>query len=67
MKAKIDELETNSTIKNIRDLYRDISDFKRCFQRRTNTVRDEDDDLVIGGGTYSRASSALAECQITTF
>ena len=65
MKAKIDELETNS--RTIRDLYRGICDFKRCFQRRTNTVRDEDDDLVIGGGTYSRASSALAECQITTF
>jgi len=28
-KAKIDELETNSKIKNIRDLYRDISDVKK--------------------------------------
>jgi hypothetical protein len=28
-KAKIEELETNSKIKNIRDLYRDISDFKK--------------------------------------
>jgi hypothetical protein len=28
-KAKIDELETNSMIKNVRDLYRDISDVKK--------------------------------------
>jgi hypothetical protein len=27
LKAKIDELESNSKIKNIRDLYRDIIDF----------------------------------------
>jgi hypothetical protein len=27
LKTKIKELETNSKIKNIRDLYRDISDF----------------------------------------
>jgi dsDNA-specific endonuclease/ATPase MutS2 len=29
LKAKIDELEINSKIKNIRDLYRGISDFKK--------------------------------------
>jgi hypothetical protein len=28
MKPKIDEIETNSNIKNIRDLYRGINDFK---------------------------------------
>jgi len=28
LKAKIDELETNSKTKNIRDLYRGINDFK---------------------------------------
>jgi hypothetical protein len=28
LKAKIEELETNSTIKNFRDLYGDIIDFK---------------------------------------
>jgi hypothetical protein len=28
LKAKIDELETNSKIKNIRDLYKHIIDFK---------------------------------------
>jgi len=32
LKAKIEELETNSKIKNIRDLYRVISDFKKGYQ-----------------------------------
>jgi hypothetical protein len=29
MKAKIEELETNSKLKNVRDLYRGINDFKK--------------------------------------
>jgi hypothetical protein len=45
-KAKIEELETNSKIKNIRDLYRGINDFKKCYQHRTNIVKDERGDLV---------------------
>jgi len=32
LKAKIEELETNIKIKNIRDLYRDINDFKKGYQ-----------------------------------
>jgi SLT domain-containing protein len=32
LKAKIDEFETNNKIKNIRDLYRGISDFKKVYQ-----------------------------------
>ena len=31
LKAKIDELETNNKIKNIRDLYRGINDFKEVL------------------------------------
>jgi len=46
LKSKIEELETNSKIKNIRDLYRDISDFKKGYQPRTNIVKDEKGDLV---------------------
>ncbi len=42
LKAKIEELETNSKIKNIRG----ISDFKKGYQRRTNVVKDEKSDLV---------------------
>ena len=36
LKAKINELEINSRIKNIRDLYKGISDFKTGYQPRTN-------------------------------
>ena len=46
LKAKIEELETNSKIKNIRDLYRGINDFKKCYQPRTNIVKYEKGDLV---------------------
>ena len=46
LKAKIEELETNSKINNIRDLYRGISDFKKGYQPRTNIVKDDKGDLV---------------------
>jgi len=46
LKAEIDERETDSKIKNIRDLYRGISDFKKGYQPRTNIVKDEKGDLV---------------------
>ena len=46
LKAKIEELETNSKIKNIRDLYRGINDFKKGYQPRTNVVKEEKGDLV---------------------
>ena len=38
--------ETNSKTKNIRDLYRNISDFKKDYQPSTNIVKDEKGDLV---------------------
>jgi len=34
LEDKIDELETNSKMKNIRDVYRDITDFKNGYQPR---------------------------------
>jgi hypothetical protein len=48
LKAKIDVLETNSKIKKIRDLCRDISDFKKGYQPRTNTVHDDKGDVLRG-------------------
>ena len=42
LKAETEELETNSKIKNIRDLYRDINDFKKDYHLRTNIVKDEE-------------------------
>ena len=46
LKAKFEDLETNSKIKNIRDLCRVISDFKKGHQPRINIVKDEKCDLV---------------------
>jgi hypothetical protein len=36
LKNKINELETDSKNKNIRDLYRGINEFKKGYQPRTN-------------------------------
>ena len=46
MRAKIEELEANSKINNIRDLYRGINDLKKGYQPRCNIVKDEKVDLV---------------------
>jgi hypothetical protein len=47
-------------MRNIRDLYRDINDFMKGYQTRTNIVKDEKGDLVadcrvfwLGGGNIS--------------
>jgi hypothetical protein len=45
LKAKIEELEANSNINNIRDLYRGINDSKG-YQPRNCIVKDEKGDLV---------------------
>ena len=39
LKVKIYELENNSKIKTIRDLYRSISDYTKGYQPRTNIVK----------------------------
>ena len=39
LKAKIEELVTNSNIKNTRDLYRGFNDFKKGYQLRTNIIK----------------------------
>jgi len=46
LKVKIEELVPNSKIKNIRDLYRGISDFKKGYQLRTQIVQNDKGDLV---------------------
>jgi flagellar basal body rod protein FlgC len=46
LRAKFDEPETHSKIKNIRDCYSDINDFKKCYHPRTNIVKHEKGDLV---------------------
>jgi len=48
LKVKIDELETKSKIINISDLYeyRVINDFKKGYQPKFNTVKDEKGDWI---------------------
>jgi hypothetical protein len=46
LKDKINELESNSKNKNTRDLYRDVNEFKKGHQPRTNFVKDERGDLL---------------------
>jgi len=45
LKAKIEEFD-KSKIKNIMDCYRGISDFKKSYQPRTNTGKDDKGGLV---------------------
>jgi len=44
LKAKIENLKQKD--KNVRDLYRGISDFKKGYQPRNNIVKDNKGDLV---------------------
>jgi hypothetical protein len=46
LKDRINELETNSKNKNIRDMYSGKHEFKRRYQPRNNLVRDENGDLL---------------------
>jgi hypothetical protein len=46
LKTKADELETNSKIKNIRELCRGIIDCKKGYQPRIYVVHDGKSDLV---------------------
>jgi hypothetical protein len=46
LKDKINEIELNSKNKNIRDLYRGITEFKKGYHPKTNLVQDERGDLL---------------------
>ena len=46
MKVKTEELESNSRIYNVRDLYRGINDFKKWYEPRITIVKGEKGDLV---------------------
>ena len=46
LRAKFEETENNSKIKNIRNLCRGFNDFKKGYQPITNIVKDEKSDLV---------------------
>jgi len=46
LRAKIEELEANSKIKNIRDLCTGINDFRKGYQPRNYIVNDDKGDMV---------------------
>jgi hypothetical protein len=46
LKDKINDTELNSNNKNIRDLYRGITEFKKRYQPKTNLVKDERSHLL---------------------
>jgi hypothetical protein len=46
LKDKVTEIELNSKSKNIRDLYRGITTFKKGYQPKTNLVKDKWGDLL---------------------
>jgi hypothetical protein len=46
LKDKINEIELNSKNKNIRDLYKGITELKKGYQPKTNLVKDERGDLI---------------------
>jgi hypothetical protein len=47
LKDKINDIELNSKNKNIRDLYRCITEFKKGYQPKANLVTDEGGDLLV--------------------
>ena len=51
LRAK-DELETNSKIQIIRDLYRGINDFKKGYQPKCNIEKDEKADFVADSHSF---------------
>jgi len=46
LKEQINELETSSKNKSIRDLYRDTNEFEKGYQPRTNLAKDENGDRL---------------------
>jgi hypothetical protein len=46
LKDKLTDIELHSKNKNIRDLYRGITEFKNGYQPKTNLVKDERGDLA---------------------
>jgi hypothetical protein len=46
LKDRINEIEFNSKNKNIRDLCRGITEFKKGYQPKSNLLKDERGDLL---------------------
>jgi len=42
----MNDVETSSKNESFRDLYRDVNEFNKGYQPRTNSVKDENGDLL---------------------
>jgi len=66
LKVKINELETNSKNKKLKNLYRGINDFQMGYQPRTNIIKDEKGHLITDShsilATWRNHFSQLFEC-----
>jgi hypothetical protein len=64
---KINQINSNQ-IKNIRDLYRGINEFKRGYQPRSNYVKDENGDLFADTNTilnrWKNLLISIIECSL---
>jgi hypothetical protein len=47
LKDKINEFESDSKKKNIRQLYKGINEFNEVYQPKTNVMKDESSDLLV--------------------
>jgi hypothetical protein len=61
LKDKINEINLNSKNKNIGDLYRAITEFKKGYQRKTNLVKDERGDLLVDQKILTRWKNYFCE------
>jgi hypothetical protein len=52
LKDKINDLESNTKIKDIRDLYRGINEFKKGYQPRTTLVKDGEGRPACGSSQH---------------
>ena len=46
LQGKLGEIETKSKNKNIRDLYKEIKDFKKGYQARVNVIKNENEEFL---------------------
>jgi hypothetical protein len=60
LKDKINEIKLNS--KNIRDLYRGITEFKKGYQPKTNLVKDDSVNLLVDPQKFF--TGATITCQL---
>jgi hypothetical protein len=63
-KQKINKLELSSENKNIRDLHREINEFKKGYQLRTKLVKDKRGDLLADPHKIlNRWKNSVLECK----